>query len=82
MLLWIYGNTTKVVLIIAIQLIKYGKLKTALATCEMRQRKPVLNIKGMIDIVLDEFGCANDKNYFVTDSTRNMITACNDEERY
>jgi hypothetical protein len=53
-----------------------------LATREMKERQTGLNIKEMIDVVLDEFGCANDDNYFVTDSARNMITACDDKERY
>jgi hypothetical protein len=47
---------------------------------EIRQTKSGLNIKEMIDIVLDEFGCADHKNYFVIDSARNMITACDDKE--
>ncbi len=54
-----------------------------MATREIRQTKTGLNIKQMIDIVLDEFGCAhNQKNYFFTDSARNMITACDDKQRY
>ncbi len=37
----------------------------------------------MTDIVLDEFGCAhNHKNHFITDSARNMITACDHKQIY
>ncbi len=53
-----------------------------MATREIRQTKTGLNIKEMIDIVLDELGCANHKNLFVIDSARNMITACDDKEIY
>ncbi len=48
----------------------------------MKVKQTGLNIKKVIDLVLGEFGCTNDNNYFVTDNARNMISACDDKDRY
>ncbi len=39
----------------------------------MKVKQTGLNIKEVIDSVLDEFDCTNDNNYFVTDNATNMI---------
>jgi hypothetical protein len=48
----------------------------------MIERQMGLNIKETIDVILSEFGCAHDKNLIVTDNAKNMISACDDKERY
>jgi hypothetical protein len=57
-------------------------MNCVLATREMTDRQTGLNIKEKLDEVLDEFGLNQDNNYFVTDNARNMISACNERERY
>jgi hypothetical protein len=57
-------------------------MNCVLATSEMTERQTGLNIKEKLDEVLDEFGLHHDNNYFVTDNARNMISACNERERY
>jgi hypothetical protein len=57
-------------------------MNCVLATREMTERQTGLNIKEKLDKVLDNFGLNHDNNYFVTDNARNMISACNERERY
>ena len=49
---------------------------------ELFEKKSETNIKEIVGLILGEFGFLEKEYFFITDSASNMISACDDKERY